>query len=42
VHVACGSVADLGAGDALEATGEGELTLTAGAEGAELVVVTTT
>ncbi|HSK57683.1 MAG TPA: pirin family protein [Actinomycetospora sp.] len=41
-HIARGSVADLGAGDALEVTGAGELTLTAGEEGAELVVVTTT
>jgi quercetin 2,3-dioxygenase len=42
VHIARGAVADLGAGDALEVTGGGELTLTTGAEGAELVVVTTT
>jgi quercetin 2,3-dioxygenase len=42
VHIARGSVADLSAGDALEVTGAGELTLTAGGEGAELVVVTTT
>jgi redox-sensitive bicupin YhaK (pirin superfamily) len=42
VHVARGALAGLDAGDSLEVEGHGALTLHAGPEGAELVVVTTT
>jgi hypothetical protein len=41
VHVAVGALADAGTGDSLEVTGAGPLDVTAGADGAELVVVTT-
>jgi quercetin 2,3-dioxygenase len=41
VHVARGALGEAGAGDSLEITGAGPLTLTAGPDGAEIVVVTT-
>jgi redox-sensitive bicupin YhaK (pirin superfamily) len=41
VHVAVGALADASTGDSLEVTGAGSLDVTAGADGAELVVVTT-
>lgn len=42
VHVTRGSLGDAVAGDSLEITGEGSVSLAAGPDGAEILVVTTT